>query len=199
MALRTRRIRRQGPTKFRLKKREWIDPFPFIPGTRPEKMIFAALVARGIYFIFQGDFPVDDRYRSPLLQERNFKPDIIVPEWKVIYDPFSEFHHSLPDAIKSDAIKAMIYEGKGYEFVHPWSKEVEEKGGEWAVHESKRIFGPKLADLSKEDQRIKAQVGYRLGPNLGLGAFSVGIANSKRTKPKSKDLRVGRRRRTIRR
>ena len=188
-----RRHRRRRRVAFRLHEQHWQDPFPWIPGTEPEKRIFEALVRRGIYFRFQDDFPIEDRYVSALLQTRHFKPDIIVPEWKVIYDPFSEFHHSQPDAIRADAWKSVEYRAKGYEFIHPWSKDVAEKGGDWAVSLSTRITGPPLFKLDAEDQKWKTLQGYKLGPNLGLGASSVGIANRKRAKHKAPLLRTTRR------
>jgi len=176
-----RRKRRPEPAKFRLHKAEWVDPFPLALGTSPEKRIFAELVRRRIYFIFQGDWPVADRNISVLAQARFFKPDFIVPEWKVIYDPFSEFHHTQPDALKSDFYKQQDYEGKGYEFVHSWSLDVDEKGGHWAVDQSVRIHGAPLQPLKDaEDIYWKRVQGYRIGPNVGLGASSVGIANKRR-------------------
>lgn len=182
--------RRRRITKFRLRKAAWIDPFPWIPGTAPEKRIFAALVQRKIYFIFQGDFPIEDRVLSGLLQQRDFKPDFIIPEYKVILDPFSEFHHSLPDAIQSDAWKSVYYNSKGYEFVHSWSLDVEKFGGDWAVMQSVRLRGAPRFPLNKEEQSFKNTVGYRLGPNLGLGSTSVAAANRKRKRPKALGLRT---------
>ena len=186
--LQVRRSRRI--TKFRLKKPQWIDPYPWIPGTRPEKRILAALIQRRIYFIFQGDFPIEDRYVSGLLQIRNFKPDFIIPEYKVILDPFSEFHHSLPEAIKADAWKSVYYQSKGYEFVHSWSNDVEKFGGDWAVMQSARLRGAPRFPLNPEEQAYKNRIGYHLGPNLGLGATSVAAANRKRKRPKSLGLRT---------
>ena len=53
------RVRRhRGPRKVRLHKPAWVDPFPQIPGTEPEKRIFAELVLRlHIFFLFQGQIP----------------------------------------------------------------------------------------------------------------------------------------------
>lgn len=188
--LSVRRHRRKRPTKFRLHKVEWVDPFPDIAGTKPEKMIFAELVARRIYFIYQGDWPVADRAISVLAQARFFKPDFIVPEWKVIFDPFSDYFHSKPEAIKSDYYKSMDYTGKGYEFVTSWSTEVEAKGGSWAVNQSSRILGPPIQPLQDAaDIYWKRVQGYRLGPNVGLGASSVGIVNHRRARQKSPLLR----------
>lgn len=205
MALRVRRERRQSIGKFKLTKADWIDPYPWIPGTRPEKILFAVLVRRGIYFRFQDDFPVEDRYLSAILQERNFKPDFIVPEWKIIYDPYGDFVHSQPSAIGTperpgpDVWKDVYYRSKGYEFIHPWSSQIEQSGGDWMVDLSKRIHLPPMFPLNKEDAQWKAAQGYKLGPNLGLGANAVAAANHARARPKSLGLRVGQRRRNVRR
>lgn len=189
--IRSRRTRRQDGVKWRLKKPEWIDPFPHIPGTRPEKRIFAALVARRIYFIFQGDFLASDSV-SPLLQSRNFKPDFLIPEYKVIVDPFGDFHHSKIEAIESDAIKSVDYEARGYEFVHPWSSEVEAHGGHWVLQQSANLRLPPRHPLPKSEWPYRAQ-GYRLGPNLGLGTKGVAAANRKRAKPKVLKVKTRRR------
>lgn len=177
-----RRKRRENPVKFKLHKPEWIDPFPWVPGTEPEKRIFAELVRRRIYFIFQGDWPIADRNVSALAQARFFKPDIIVPEYKVVFDPFSPFHHSKPEAIRSDYWKSVEYAGKGYEFVHPWSDDVERYGAAWAVNQSKNLLMPPKGILSAEDQYWKRVQGYRLGPNVGLGSKSTGAGNRARAR-----------------
>ena len=94
--LAARRNRRSGTGTFRLKKPIWIDPYPFIPGTEPEKRLFEAMMKRSIYFIYQGDLPeLVDGMKLPVLYTPGFKPDFVLPEYKVILDPFGIFHHSL--------------------------------------------------------------------------------------------------------
>jgi hypothetical protein len=150
---RVRRERRSGTGKFKLKKPLWVDPFPWIPGTHPEKLLFAALVRRGIYFRFQDDFPKADQRVFPILQDRDFKPDFIVPEWKIIYDPYGDFAHSQPRAFGqmgkdgkwipgSDVWKQVYYESKGYEFIHPWTSDIERFGPDWMIDMSDRIHQP---------------------------------------------------------
>lgn len=275
--LSVRRRRREGGG-FRLHKPHWVDPFPFIPGTEPEKRIFEALVRRHHYFIFQGDIPelsrrararlaaeeagllgelrqlenrilkldkaasvspVELRRKQRLLGEvwakrallrelsrRNpagvfvyepaFKPDFVLPEYRVILDPFGIFHHSLPEAVKRDAVKSVVYRALGYAFYHPWW---DERGFFWAdaagggqrirrvgfdtvallmdIPELRRGPTQKLVDPA--DIAAKKHPGYRLGENLGLGANSVALANSKRKRPPRLTLSgAGRRRRRVR-
>lgn len=183
-----RRHRRAGRGVFKLKKPVWQDPYPQIPGTRPEKRLFEALVRRNIYFIFQGDFSEKDKKNFPFLQQLDYKPDFIVPEYRVIYDPFGDFAHTLPDSIARDRIKTALYHLLDYEFIHPWSTDIEKYGADWMVDQSERIRGPKRAKLEKSELPYVLQ-GYRLGENLGLGANSTAKGNSARRHQKSLGLR----------
>jgi hypothetical protein len=203
MTLRVRR-ERAGHRGFRLKQPVWVDPFPFIPGTHPEKLLFAALYRRGIYFRFQDDFPIADKHKFPILQDRDFKPDFIVPEYKIIYDPYGDFAHSqprsfgkyLPDGTYipgADVWKQVYYESKGYEFIHPWTSEIEKYGADWMIDQSQRIHHAPQFKLTDPLDIAAKPTGYRLGPNLGLGANSTAIANHLRAKPHPKTMRVGQR------
>lgn len=116
------RVRRQrGPRKFRLHKPQWIDPYPHIPGTEPEKRIFEQLVKFGFFFIFQGQVPELTQGVYVTLAIPGYKPDFVIPEYKVIIDPFSPFHHSLPGAAERDANKIALYTALGYTYYHPWA------------------------------------------------------------------------------
>lgn len=206
MTLRVRRDRRRGPVRWKLKKPEWIDPYPWIPGTHPEKLVFAALVRRRIYFRFQDDFPVADKRVFPILQDRDFKPDFIIPEWKVILDPYGDFAHSQPRSFGhrdpngswvpgSDVWKQVYYESKGYEFIHPWTSDIEKYGPDWMINLSSRLRQPPLFKLTDPRDIAAKPQGYLLGPNLGLGANATAAANHLRAKPKPLGLRVGQRKR----
>lgn len=122
MAFRTRRTRSQTPRKFRLHKPHWIDPFPQIPGTEPEKRVFAMLVAMKVYFIFQGQVPEFEKgNKLAFLAPPNYKPDFVLPEYRIIIDPFGVFHHSMDDAVARDIRKVASYQATGYTYYHPWA------------------------------------------------------------------------------
>jgi len=122
VAIRTRRNRRQYKGKFKLRAPEWIDPYPWIAGTEPEKRVFAALVARKVFFIFQGQIPeFEVAGKMYFAAPPNYKPDFVLPEYKLIIDPFSPFHHSLKGAAEKDADKIARYAAAGYAYYHPWA------------------------------------------------------------------------------
>lgn len=129
MAIRTRRTRRQTEGRFRLKKPVWFDPYPAIPGTEPEKRIFAELIQMGIYFIYQGQVPEFEKGNLYWqMAPPGYKPDFVLPEYRLIIDPFSPFHHSLDAAVKRDIEKVVAYGVAGYAYYHPWAI----GGNEWS-------------------------------------------------------------------
>ena len=140
--LTVRRTRRQARGKFKLLKPHWIDPYPHIPGTEPEKRIFQALRMRNIYFIFQGQVPeltpggmgidlrkslnkqtikAGGRVTSVTLGLIAYIPDFVLPEYKLIIDPFSPFHHSQEESVERDVRKVSLYNTLGYNYYHPWA------------------------------------------------------------------------------
>lgn len=122
MALRVRRTRRQHKTAMRLHKPRWVDPYPQIAGTEPEKRVFAALHMLNIYFIFQGQIPeFEEGARLFFVAPVDYKPDFVLPEYRIIIDPFSPFHHSLEGAANRDADKIARYAIAGYQYYHPWA------------------------------------------------------------------------------
>lgn len=197
-SLRTRRNRRQGGVKFRIYTPKWQDPYPWIPGTEPEKRTFAALVRHGFYFWFQPERLIPEDYttaaleQGTLLTKHDYVPDFVLPEYKVIFDPFGDYHHSLPQQREADGWKMAYYESMGYEFVHDWASIINRNGGEWFLGRSKRIWQAPKYKLSPLDQARKASVGYFLGPNLGLGSKSVAISNKKRAVRKTLGLGTSR-------
>jgi hypothetical protein len=222
--LTARRTRRRHETKFRLHKPGWIDPFPSIPGTQPEKMVFEALVRRRIFFIFQGQIPELQRGLYAEMAIPGYKPDFILPEYRVIIDPFSPYHHSLPEAIERDARKFATYTALGYKFYFPWALgdgifEFSQTGvhfkrpvkfrqaaitgryvGALAMLSAiPELHGKKVRKLTKKQKALYEKQGYELGPFLGAGATSVAAANRKRRKPKPLSLSRGTRRSKVQR
>ena len=193
MALTIRRRRRQEPVKWRLHKPRWVDPYPWIPGTEPEKRVFAVLVRMGIFFVFQGQVAELTKGFYVTLAIPGYKPDFIIPHKKVIIDPFSEFHHSLPEAVERDIQKIALYTALGYTYYHPWAGEVN-KNAQQVVSEMAALFGPDKAELTPKQKQLARSPGYELGPFLGAGANSVAAANRRRTKPPRLGIKLGTRR-----
>jgi hypothetical protein len=172
--IKVRRSRRQTPGKFKLHKPEWIDPYPQIEGTEPEKRIFAMLMLMGIYFIYQGQVPEFEKGGSKwqTLAIPGYKPDFVLPEYKLIIDPFSPFHHSLKNAVQRDVRKIVTYSAAGYGYYHPWAI----GPGLWTwdqYHDSRktldlgvthiRLYGGVNAARNKYRNLSRKLVGQRMG------------------------------------
>ena len=190
--LRVRRQRRKRPGVHRRHKPVWRDPYPWVKGTKPEKMIFAELIRRRIYFVYQDmlDEWMEGQFTTMAVPE--FIPDFVCPQYRVIIDPFSDFHHSLPEAIERDVRKMATYNSMGYAFYHPWATEVEAAGAFQIVEAIPNFKTGPLYPLGPRDTPWIGQ-GYRLGPYVGIGASSVAAANRARRRPPDIVLRLRRR------
>ena len=198
-----RRIRRsQTRRNWRLKKPLWQDPYPWIPGTGPEKHLFEALTLMGIYFVFQGQIREFEEGDYITLSVPGYEPDFVLPEYRVILDPWSPFHHSIASHTQTDVQKIALYEAMGYRYIYVWAL----APGVWAFDQvgfqhgrmTTREVLASIPELSRSPIPITyardlpfVHQGYRIGQNLGAGATSVAAANRARARPK--DRFIGRR------
>lgn len=174
MALRTRRNRRQKRAVFKVFTPKWIDPYPYIAGTEPEKRVFAALLDQlHVYFIFQGQVP-EFESGGAMFSARpvNYKPDFVLPEYKVIIDPFGAYHHSLADQAQKDAEKIALYSAAGYAYYHPWTGVSGTKPGEWVWDQRHNLLG------SKRDKTLRKHYGIEESRYPGLKRQLTGKMNT---------------------
>jgi very-short-patch-repair endonuclease len=152
-------------------------------------MIFAEALRRKLYFVFQDTLEEWKLGVTAGAQIPSFVPDFVFPQYKVILDPFGDYHHTLPDSVERDMRKAEEYAVLGYHFYHPWASEVEKYG-------AARLFNfipefqisPPPIQLPASEFPYLVQ-GYRLGPYVGIGTTSVAAANRKRKKTRTPVLR----------
>lgn len=101
----------------------WVDPYPTVMGTRPEKIVYAQLMMRGINFYFQSMLLVN----LPLLRiSKEYRPDFILPDLKIVIEVQGVYFHSKPESIESDAYKQALYNMMGYKVLAWWDYEIEE-------------------------------------------------------------------------
>lgn len=133
----SRRIsRRQSSSdKTRLFQHTFIDPTPWIPKTGPEALIFAELVSRRIFFDFQILLTeaVPSARGLPVLNQKPYRADFLLPAQKVVIDPWDDFHHSDPAQARDDAEKLAVYQALGYHTYYFWSSDLLLHGAAWAL------------------------------------------------------------------
>lgn len=89
----------------------FIDYYPDMLATRPEKIVFQALVERRINFYlapYWGDFPF-----TPDKSEKS-RPDFLLPDYKIIIEVLSVYWHSRAGVPNRDAVRNALYVASGY-------------------------------------------------------------------------------------
>jgi len=117
---RTPGSRKKDGRRYVLHAATWVDPYPWVTGTFPEKLVFAWLAERGIPFTFQATFP-DYPYTTTV---EEFRPDFLLEWCKVVIEVQGEYWHSLPDQAEHDAYKFAIYELSGYKCYWFWESDI---------------------------------------------------------------------------
>lgn len=115
--------RRKRPQTKRRLVRQWqfIDPFPGIHGTLPEKMVYAELTRLGIPFYFLNDI----RFQFPDIEfDKEFQADFVIPSIKLIIEVQGAHWHSMAKTIEADAYKFAIYETGGYKVLAWWDYDI---------------------------------------------------------------------------
>lgn len=101
--------------------RRWIDPFPAVHGTVPEKMVYAALSRRQIPFLFLNNVNI----AIPEIElYKNYQADFVIPGLRLIIEVQGAYWHSRPAAIESDAFKFALYEHAGYKVLAWWDFDI---------------------------------------------------------------------------
>lgn len=100
----------------------WVDPFPEVHGTLPEKMVYAELTRRNIPFLFLNDIHI----QIPEIQlDKFYQADFIIPgPPKIIIEVQGAFWHSKPATMDADAYKLALYEVSGYTALAWWDYDI---------------------------------------------------------------------------
>lgn len=99
----------------------WIDPFPEMHGTVPEKMVYAELTRMGIPFLFLNDI----RFQIPEIDfDQWYQADFVIPSLKLIIEVQGAYWHSKPATIDADAYKFAIYQTTGYKALAWWDFDI---------------------------------------------------------------------------
>ncbi len=124
MRYRTASAKRRFDTAQNYRKRNvygWQDPFPEVPGTAPEKMVFARLTLMRIPFRFQSYTTVNI---PELNVKKDYRPDFIIPGLKLIIEVQGAYWHSMEKAIVDDAYKHALYQIMGFRVAAWWDYDI---------------------------------------------------------------------------
>jgi len=114
-------VRAERSAVKRYRKGTWIDPYPWVQGTLPEKMVYAELSRRGIRFAFQNEI----NFAIPEIDfNKMYRPDIAIPDLKLIIEVQGSYWHSQEKAIEDDAYKFAVYETTGWRVIVWWDFDI---------------------------------------------------------------------------
>lgn len=101
--------------------KNWIDPFPAVIGTLPEKIVYAALSYRSIPFWFQDEVT----FAIPELSLRkDYRPDFVLPGLHLIIEVQGAYWHTKPAQVDADAYKDAVYEQAGWRVLNWWDFDI---------------------------------------------------------------------------
>ena len=134
--LTVRTKRRTNGVQWRLHKPGgFVFEHPWVLATGPEQMVFDELVRRHIYFHFQEllteAVPETRNIGMPVLDMPAYRADFIIPAYKIVLDPWDDFHHSDPKQAQDDARKLATYQALGFTTYHVWASELQTFGVAW--------------------------------------------------------------------
>jgi very-short-patch-repair endonuclease len=121
------RVRRVNPD---LKwYRPWfVDPFIWIQGSKPEKMVMAELVRRGIYFEHTpqtNSLPWRDWQLMTQPNIRTWEPDFLIPQYRIWIEVQGSYFHTLPGQVETDALRFAYIEAVGWRPIFWWDYDIE--------------------------------------------------------------------------
>lgn len=99
----------------------YFDPTPEIQGTDPEKIVINRLLYMGIPFVSQGYVTIN----IPELDlNKDYRPDILIPDIKLIIQIQGAYWHSSDAQIEADAYLNALYEAVGYRVIDWWDFDI---------------------------------------------------------------------------
>lgn len=119
------RVRRERPD-LRMNQESWVDPFIWIQGSVPEKMVMAEMVRRGIYFEHTpqtNTLPWEDW----MIEEKGtdkWEADFLLPQYKIWIEVQGTYFHTLPGAVEADALRFAYIESVGWRPIAWWDFDI---------------------------------------------------------------------------
>ena len=124
------RFRQETPRGHRIYAPRWIDPYIWIQGSVPEKMVMAELARRGIYFEHTpqtNPLPWFDWMFLDGQNPRKWEADFLIPQYRIWIEVQGSYHHTLPGQIETDALRFAYIESVGWRPIFWWDFDIESR------------------------------------------------------------------------
>jgi len=122
------RVPQEEQNRWRYYQPQFYDPFWYIQGSKPEKMVMAELVRRGIYFEHTPQTnPVEWGSLKQIAKSdpTNWEPDFLFPQWKIWLEVQGAYFHTLPGVPEKEALRFALIEAAGWRPIFWWDYDIE--------------------------------------------------------------------------
>ena len=106
-------------SKFKVYAPEFYDPYWFLAGSEPEKMVMTELARRGIYFEFRSQNNSLGGFVDP-----TWEADIFIPQHKIWIEVQGAYYHTLPGQLKNDARRWAAIKQAGWRPLFWWEWDI---------------------------------------------------------------------------
>lgn len=100
--------------------RTFVDPFPWVKGTMPEKMVLAELSRREIPFCFQ--WRIGDMAGTP--KKEDWRVDFYIPSTRTVIEVYGDYWHTLGNQPYTDAWRVAVLEYNKYKVLIWWESDI---------------------------------------------------------------------------
>lgn len=164
---------------------DWVDPFPLVFGTLPEKMVYAMLTYAGIPFYYLNDIS----FFAPEIDFfKEYQADFIIPSVKVIIEVQGAYWHSKPAAIEADSFKMSVYESFGYKAYAWWDYDIESNLAELMGQAGILLTAPRLKLAGGQSAELTPMKRTKTDTSKGIRTM-----NARKKKPYRTFVGTGRR------
>lgn len=181
------KVRAERMAIKRYRKGTWVDPFPWVHGTLPEKMVYAELSRRGIPFLFLNEI----NFKIPEIDfNKDYQADFVIPSLNIIIEVQGAFWHSKPKTVESDAFKFAIYQLKGYKVLAWWDYEIMTDLAGLIAREPKLTGASIPLNFQTGSSELKARSRKKPDTSKGIRTLNRKRANAQAWKRKAVRVRV---------
>lgn len=118
------RVRREN-ADHKLYVPVWVDPFVWIQGSKPEKMVMSEFVRRGIYFEHTPQTNTLPWASWMSKETKSWEADFLVPQYKIWIEVQGSYFHTLPGQVETDALRFAYIESIGWRPIFWWDYDIE--------------------------------------------------------------------------
>ena len=122
------RVPQETPRVIRYYQPQFYDPYFFVQGSVPEKMVMKELVRRGIYFEHtpqQNDIRWGNLKAVATSDPTKWEADFLFPQWKIWLEVQGAYFHTMPGVPEKEALRFAIIEAAGWRPIYWWDYDIE--------------------------------------------------------------------------